>query len=124
LKIYTEFINNWDRSCSCLNEASKSSSGLANFLKACDAPFPLSPCRAFIAAPVPATIIGLILSVCYQSVSADPACGKLALNAFMIMPVQRVPRYSLLLRDLLRQTPEVGLAAGLLDGVALLTASL
>eukprot|EP01087_Luapelamoeba_hula_P013648 TRINITY_DN3901_c1_g2_i1.p1 TRINITY_DN3901_c1_g2~~TRINITY_DN3901_c1_g2_i1.p1 ORF type:complete len:1340 (-),score=272.96 TRINITY_DN3901_c1_g2_i1:102-4121(-) len=33
-----------------------------------------------------------------------PECGGLHLEAFMILPIQRVPRYVILLRDLLRRT--------------------
>jgi hypothetical protein len=35
-----------------------------------------------------------------------PICGGLDINDFLIMPVQRVPRYRLLLENLLKQTPE------------------
>eukprot|EP01122_Echinamoeba_exundans_P003500 TRINITY_DN13590_c0_g1_i1.p1 TRINITY_DN13590_c0_g1~~TRINITY_DN13590_c0_g1_i1.p1 ORF type:complete len:922 (-),score=326.80 TRINITY_DN13590_c0_g1_i1:104-2500(-) len=35
-----------------------------------------------------------------------PLCGGLDINDFLIMPVQRVPRYRLLLENLLKQTPE------------------
>ena len=35
-----------------------------------------------------------------------PAMGNMNLEAYLVVPVQRIPRYVLLLRDLLRNTPE------------------
>lgn len=40
-----------------------------------------------------------------EEVKARPECKRLDLEALLIMPVQRIPRYVLLLRDLLRATP-------------------
>jgi len=37
---------------------------------------------------------------------ADPLTSKQAMESFQIMPVQRVPRYQLLLRELLKYTDE------------------
>jgi len=37
-------------------------------------------------------------------ISKDPQCKKLNLESFLIMPVQRLPRYELLLRDLIKIT--------------------
>ena len=34
-----------------------------------------------------------------------PECKNLGLDSFLIMPVQRIPRYILLLKDLLKHTP-------------------
>jgi len=36
----------------------------------------------------------------------DPQCAGLDLPSFLIMPVQRIPRYSLLLADLIKNTPD------------------
>ena len=36
----------------------------------------------------------------------NPRCGGLTLEAFLIMPVQRLPRYVLLIKELLKATPE------------------
>lgn len=35
----------------------------------------------------------------------NPKCNGLTLEAFLIMPVQRIPRYVLLLSDLIKHTP-------------------
>jgi len=40
-----------------------------------------------------------------EKANSDRICRNLDLESFLIMPIQRVPRYSLLLRDLLKQTP-------------------
>ena len=41
-----------------------------------------------------------------QHAQADPRCKMMDLNSFLITPVQRVPRYKLLLEELLKRTPE------------------
>lgn len=40
-----------------------------------------------------------------QAAERDPRCEKLNMQDFLIMPVQRLPRYGLLLKELLKQTP-------------------
>eukprot|EP01080_Neovahlkampfia_damariscottae_P003204 gene3204-5520_t len=35
-----------------------------------------------------------------------PECGNLPVESFLVKPIQRIPRYKLLLRDLLKETPE------------------
>jgi hypothetical protein len=37
---------------------------------------------------------------------AEKDCGGFSLPYYLIMPVQRIPRYSLLLRELLNKTPD------------------
>jgi len=46
------------------------------------------------------------LELFLKKVSHLPECNKLNLESFLIMPIQRLPRYSLLLRDLLRYTDD------------------
>ena len=41
-----------------------------------------------------------------ERVAEQPQLHKLRINTLLIMPVQRVPRYSLLLRELISKTPE------------------
>eukprot|EP00026_Physarum_polycephalum_P003352 Phypoly_transcript_03362.p1 GENE.Phypoly_transcript_03362~~Phypoly_transcript_03362.p1 ORF type:complete len:350 (+),score=44.59 Phypoly_transcript_03362:486-1535(+) len=41
-----------------------------------------------------------------EAAESNPMCTKLDLASFLIMPVQRLPRYILLLTDLLKYTPE------------------
>ena len=41
-----------------------------------------------------------------EDVAEQPQLHKLRINTLLIMPVQRVPRYSLLLRELISKTPE------------------
>ena len=38
---------------------------------------------------------------------ADPKCRGLQLNSFLIMPIQRIPRYQLLITELIKQTRKV-----------------
>ncbi|GAB5362981.1 hypothetical protein AAMO2058_000844900 [Amorphochlora amoebiformis] len=38
--------------------------------------------------------------------SRDPRCGGRSLQSFLIMPIQRVPRYQLLLKELLKHLPQ------------------
>lgn len=37
---------------------------------------------------------------------SDPRCQDLSLESFLVMPVQRIPRYKLLLTELLKNTEE------------------
>jgi len=41
-----------------------------------------------------------------EEAQANPRCNGLTLEAFLIMPVQRLPRYVLLINELLKATPE------------------
>eukprot|EP01102_Stenamoeba_stenopodia_P006184 TRINITY_DN16_c0_g2_i3.p1 TRINITY_DN16_c0_g2~~TRINITY_DN16_c0_g2_i3.p1 ORF type:complete len:1198 (-),score=204.75 TRINITY_DN16_c0_g2_i3:685-4278(-) len=41
-----------------------------------------------------------------QQAASDPAVGKTQLSSFLILPVQRIPRYEMLLGDLLKHTRE------------------
>jgi len=41
-----------------------------------------------------------------ERVSQDPICGGESLMSYLIMPVQRIPRYEILLKELERNTPE------------------
>lgn len=50
-------------------------------------------------------------------------CGGLDLMSFLIMPVQRIPRYEMLLRELNKYTPADHPQAVHLDEVSLLTVS-
>eukprot|EP01102_Stenamoeba_stenopodia_P004102 TRINITY_DN1427_c0_g1_i3.p1 TRINITY_DN1427_c0_g1~~TRINITY_DN1427_c0_g1_i3.p1 ORF type:complete len:634 (-),score=150.70 TRINITY_DN1427_c0_g1_i3:88-1989(-) len=36
----------------------------------------------------------------------NPECGAMTIQSFLIMPIQRIPRYVLLLEDLLKNTPQ------------------
>jgi len=40
-----------------------------------------------------------------EEIQLNPECGGLSLRAFLILPIQRIPRYSLLLTDLVKHTP-------------------
>lgn len=43
---------------------------------------------------------------CIVTLQAMEACGNLTLQHHMLSPVQRIPRYEMLLRDYLRKLPE------------------
>eukprot|EP00947_MAST-08B_sp_MAST-8B-sp1_P002427 g2427.t1 len=49
---------------------------------------------------------GAFLRFC-QAAEGDPRSRGLQLNSFLIMPIQRIPRYQLLLTELLKQTKRV-----------------
>jgi hypothetical protein len=40
-----------------------------------------------------------------EDVQAKPEAGGLTIRAFLILPIQRIPRYTLLLADLVKHTP-------------------
>jgi hypothetical protein len=48
-------------------------------------------------------------------VEKKPMCRGLKLMSFLIMPVQRVPRYRLLLQELLKQANKVDIEAGMVE---------
>jgi hypothetical protein len=73
LKIYTDYINNYDKSQSTLLRCKEDSPRFAQFL-------------------VDRTL--------------DPVCALRGLETFLVTPVQRPPRYSLLLRELIKNTDE------------------
>jgi hypothetical protein len=41
-----------------------------------------------------------------QELDSDPRVQSSRLESIIIMPIQRIPRYKLLLEDLLKRTPE------------------
>lgn len=60
-----------------------------------------------------------------QQAASDPGVGKTQLSSFLILPVQRIPRYEMLLGDLLKHTspehadfPDLKKAVDLIKGVA------
>jgi hypothetical protein len=73
LKIYTDYINNYDKSQSTLLRCKEESPRFAQFL---------------------------------MDRSLDPVCALRGLETFLVTPIQRPPRYSLLLRELIKNTDE------------------
>jgi FYVE/RhoGEF/PH domain-containing protein 3 len=45
-------------------------------------------------------------TVCVLSVQKQDVCGNLTLQHHMLEPVQRIPRYELLLKDYLKKLPD------------------
>ncbi|KAL6078366.1 Rho guanine nucleotide exchange factor (GEF) 17 [Balamuthia mandrillaris] len=72
LKMYTQYINNYDNAHKRVKKLSNSAA-FKTFLQQC---------------------------------KSRPECNSLGLHDHLIMPVQRLPRYELLLRDILRYTPD------------------
>ncbi|XP_060081887.1 FYVE, RhoGEF and PH domain-containing protein 4-like [Ylistrum balloti] len=73
LKLYTEYVKNFDHAMNLINLWSEKSSRFAAIM---------------------------------QEIQKSPECGSLALQHHMLEPVQRVPRYKLLLQDYLKHLPE------------------
>lgn len=73
LKIYTDYINNYDKSQSALLRCKEESPRFAQFL---------------------------------MDRSLEPVCALRGLETFLVTPIQRPPRYSLLLRELIKNTDE------------------
>ncbi|KAL6061069.1 ensconsin isoform X5 [Balamuthia mandrillaris] len=71
LKMYTTYINSYDKADKRLKELVKGSKKMENFLEEC---------------------------------KKKPECRSLDLSSYLIMPIQRLPRYELLLRDIIRAT--------------------
>ena len=46
---------------------------------------------------------------CHRIQTTEPRCRGLSLSSFLIMPIQRIPRYVLLLRELLKQVEKLRL---------------
>jgi len=72
LKLYTDYINNYNNSLTTLSNL-RSSSNFGSFL---------------------------------EKLEKQPEVQRLQLNAYLILPVQRIPRYKLLFEDLLKHTLE------------------
>jgi hypothetical protein len=73
LKIYTDYINNYDKSQSALLRCKEDNPRFAQFL---------------------------------MDRTLDPVCALRGLETFLVTPIQRPPRYSLLLRELIKNTDE------------------
>ncbi|XP_069100890.1 FYVE, RhoGEF and PH domain-containing protein 2-like isoform X4 [Argopecten irradians] len=73
LKLYTEYVKNFDHAMNLINVWSEKSSRFAAIM---------------------------------QEIQKTPECGSLTLQHHMLDPVQRVPRYQLLLQDYLKHLPE------------------
>ncbi|XP_033745207.1 FYVE, RhoGEF and PH domain-containing protein 2-like isoform X2 [Pecten maximus] len=73
LKLYTEYVKNFDHAMNLINAWSEKSSRFAAIM---------------------------------QEIQKTPECGSLTLQHHMLDPVQRVPRYQLLLQDYLKHLPE------------------
>jgi hypothetical protein len=46
------------------------------------------------------------LVYCVQALNYQEQCNGLPFQAFLIQPIQRIPRYQMLLTDLVRHTPQ------------------
>ena len=73
MKVYPEYINNYDDTINLLRDLQNSKKSFDQFLK--------------------------------KQIQL-PECGNLPVESFLIKPIQRIPRYKLLLRDLVKETPE------------------
>ncbi|XP_063288802.1 FYVE, RhoGEF and PH domain-containing protein 1 isoform X1 [Pelobates fuscus] len=73
LKMYGEYVKNFDRAMELLNSWTERSSQFKSII---------------------------------QEVQREEACGNLTLQHHMLEPVQRIPRYELLLKDYLQKLPE------------------
>ena len=73
MKLYTQYINNYDDVIATVRECRKENPALDKFLKECK--------------------------------KSKPECRGMDINSFLILPVQRIPRYQLLLRELIKNTP-------------------
>jgi len=71
LKVYTEYINNYNDSLAVLNECKKN--------------------KAFVS---------------FVTKLSSASQNKLDLASYLIQPIQRIPRYNLLLDDLIKHTPK------------------
>ncbi|KAL9650367.1 hypothetical protein ABK040_016434 [Willaertia magna] len=74
MKLYTEYINNFQNAATILRERRKKNQNLNNYLNKCK--------------------------------ETREECKGLDITSFMILPVQRIPRYQLLLKELLKYTPK------------------
>jgi RhoGEF domain len=73
LKLYTQYVQNFNAAATTLQELKMQSPGLCKLLATC---------------------------------SASERAKNMDINSFLIMPVQRIPRYALLLSNLLKYTRE------------------
>eukprot|EP01080_Neovahlkampfia_damariscottae_P003203 gene3203-5519_t len=73
LKVYPEYINDYDENINLLCDLQASKKSFEQFL---------------------------------NKQSMLPECANLSVESFLIKPIQRIPRYKLLLRDLVKETPE------------------
>lgn len=106
LKMYGEYVKNFDRAMELVNTWMERS---AQF-KAIIQEIQVTDCRRWLCLSVNLWLCPVVASVCVLilvlSLQREERCGNLTLQHHMLEPVQRIPRYELLLKDYLHRLPE------------------
>lgn len=98
LKCYKHYLNNYDVASALLTWTQKPQ--LTNIFT-----FPPKPTNSAINFEVSNLVIKK-LTAFISNVQKDPRHTQLNLFSYLLMPVQRIPRYKMLLESLLKHTPE------------------
>lgn len=103
MKMYGEYVKNFDRAMDLVNTWMQRSSQFKSVVQNIQVG---PPTLFFSGSPSPTS---LVLNLWFSLRSTDQkqdVCGNLTLQHHMLEPVQRIPRYELLLKDYLKKLPE------------------
>lgn len=103
LKMYGEYVKNFDRAMELINTWMERSAQFKLIIQeiqveergGASEPLSLSTVLLFLSSPCR-----------HRCVQREERCGNLTLQHHMLEPVQRIPRYELLLKDYLHRLPE------------------
>lgn len=104
LKMYGEYVKNFDRAMELVNTWMERSAQFKLIIQ--EIQVGMARCRcsscALSSLPSPLSEFTLLLLLLQR----EERCGNLTLQHHMLEPVQRIPRYELLLKDYLHRLPE------------------
>lgn len=101
MKMYGEYVKNFDRAMDLVSTWTQRSSQFKSVVQN------IQVCVLFACGlQLTMFLFVLKLCVCVKNQQKQDVCGNLTLQHHMLEPVQRIPRYELLLKDYLKKLPE------------------
>lgn len=100
LKMYGEYVKNFDRAMELVNTWMERSAQFKLIIQEIQVGMADAAAAPALSPPSEFTLLLLLL------LQREERCGNLTLQHHMLEPVQRIPRYELLLKDYLHRLPE------------------
>lgn len=105
MKMYGEYVKNFDRAMDLVNTWTQRSSQFKSVVQNIQVCLLYQLSELHLASIVPKISRFRSLFLCLNHQKQD-VCGNLTLQHHMLEPVQRIPRYELLLKDYLKKLPD------------------